>query len=285
MTAGGLVSNDRRITFSKAQPARILRPKARFARFIRTDNKLKPIKLVQIDAFDYSGKKLLPSQISVQTRHTVSLTNPSCELSSEVAVKANSNHILIDFGNEVEIAGLSIANSPGADGANAIGCSLQILTQSGRAVFGVPIRDNRTVYNIRTSPPDPAFKREQMGRNREIIPVPQPCCLCIPTTVRKPRYVVIQRDEQLAIKAAIATPANQLPIAEPVDFAKAPAVGNVAYNDPARYGGYSPYKQRGKMRLLRLRVCLIGDIVGANGDGVATDNGGGGGTYLKCFIA
>ena len=206
------------------------------------------INIHKIDAFDYAGQKLLPTHLSVHTNRTVRLVYPSCAVSSEGAVKSKSNHILLDFGTEVEIAGVSIVNWPGAQGADAIGCSLQILTQSGRAVFGVPIRDNRTTYNIRTSPPDPAFKREQVQRNREIVPVTVPCapCFCINTTVHMPRFQVIERDEKLAVQAAAATPAYQLAVVERVDFAHAPAVGNAAYNDPASYGGYSPYRKRSK---------------------------------------
>ena len=102
------------------------------------------------------------------------------------------------------------------------------------------------MYNIRTSPLDASLKREQVIRNREVIAVSEPCfpCVCCNKTVMRPRYEVIKRDESKAMQEAVATPALQLAVVEQVDFSCVPKVGNAAYNDPASYGGYSPYNQR-----------------------------------------
>ena len=219
--SGGMASNERRITFSRSS-ASVVRGKARYLRFIRTDNRWRPVRLVRIDAFDYSGQKLVPVRVSLYPERSpmVALANPSGAMTKGV-IESNLYHILIDFGVEVEIAGASIFNNSGADGAYSIGCSLQILTASGRAVFGVPIRDNRAMYNIRTSPLDASLKREQVIRNREVIAVSEPCfpCVCCNKTVMRPRYEVIKRDESKAMQEAVATPAFQLAAVEQVDFA------------------------------------------------------------------
>lgn len=233
-------ANPNAVTFSYAEP-RNRRPRARFVKIKRGKFSSNTISFAKIEVFDYSGVALRPIKSSSDTES-----------------------ILYDFGIEREIAGVKVTNLPGSLGAINIGCSVQVLTSGGVAVFGVRLRDNRLVYSIRTCPPSPEAKLAQYLRNSQLTTVPYfPCCpaCCSITVSRRDSF---RYQERLAIDGAMRSPGRQDTVISNVDFA-APIVGRqlltsplslqfilmvvvggaqganvAAYNDPPSRGGYMP---------------------------------------------
>ena len=135
-----------------------------------------------MEAFDYFGNKLRPQGVVVSPQTDVSLNAALVDgdlsaSKSRVAVTQKGKRVFmqIDLGGDVEVAGVRIYNVAGQSGADLLEADLKICTRSGLAVFNCPIRDNRLVYNIRTSPLDMKARRAYGYFNEEFFVVPGAC--------------------------------------------------------------------------------------------------------------
>lgn len=155
------------------------------ARYIRLEKKGKDVslKLLQIEVYDYGGNKFRPisvklfpqsntAQGALATDGNLAADKPAlCE--TQVGREV---YIQLDFGAEIEIAGVRIYNALGEEGNCLVGADLRVCTKSGVAVFDVPIRDNRSLYNIRTSPLEALQRRAHGLKNEEFAVVPGFLC-------------------------------------------------------------------------------------------------------------
>lgn len=135
-----------------------------------------------MEAFDYFGNKLRPQGVVISPQTDVSLNAALVDgdLSAGKARVAATQrgkraYMQIDLGAEVEVAGVRVYNLPGQSGADLLEANLKVCTRSGVAVFNCPIRDNRLVYNIRTSPLEMKARRAYGYFNEEFCVVPGAC--------------------------------------------------------------------------------------------------------------
>ena len=160
------------------------RPAARFIRLEKLSRGGEEVsfRVVQIEAFDYFGNKLRAQGVVVSPQTDISLNaalvdgdlSPSKE--RVAATQPGKRAFMqIDFGAEVEIAGVRVYNVAGQGGADLLEANLKVCTRSGVAVFNCPIRDNRLVYNIRTSPLEMKARRAYGYFNEEFFVVPTQC--------------------------------------------------------------------------------------------------------------
>lgn len=206
------------VSFSYAAPF-TRRPRARFVRFKRVDKRNQAIILASIEVFDYSGTLLQPISISSFPADPGPFTPFASGQPLRAAARSDA-FIQVDFGKEVEIAGVRITNAEGSLGASNIGCSVHVLTNTLISVFGVKIRDNRLVYSVRTCPPSPEAKHAQYLRHRPVQNHRHSLCC---SSTHDPKRMAIEREAR-AVEAARRKPDTQSTWKPNVDFA-APLVG------------------------------------------------------------
>lgn len=173
---------DRRfITFFRADGS-TARPAGRFIRLTKISSTPEQLRITQFQVFDYAGNIIKPIQVTISPQPNPVMASylvddnidPAKELVAETAPEKEV-YMQLDFGSEIEIAGVRIYNALREAGTSIIGASLQVLTKSGIVVFGVPIRDNRSIYNIRTSPLQMLTRRDYGRYNEIYIFVPGKC--------------------------------------------------------------------------------------------------------------
>ena len=181
--------DDKRFLTFFRNPTGSARPAARFVRLEKVARGAEEVSfgVVQMEVFDYLGNRLRPQGVVISPQTDVSLKAALVDgdLSASKARVATTQRgkrvfMQIDLGTDVEVAGVRVHNLAGQSGIDLLEANLKVCTRSGVAVFNCPIRDNRLVYNIRTSPLEMKARRAYGYFNEEFFVVPGACEYAMP---------------------------------------------------------------------------------------------------------